>query len=62
LLLSAAGCFMFFPLLKRKLYPKISTKFQWIWQWGEAVFLLAAVVVSLGLLFKTGTVTFMYQQ
>lgn len=62
LTIGTTGCLMFFPWLKKKIYPKINPAFQIFWQWGEAVFLFAAVALSLGILFKTGTVAFMYEQ
>ncbi len=62
LLVGAAGCFPVLPLIKQKMYPVNNTRLQTLWNWTEGLLLMAAVVLSLGCLFKTGTVTFMYQQ
>ncbi len=62
LLVSVAGSLMFFAWIKKRFYPVKNLRLQMLWQWGEAVFLMSMTIIALGILFKTGAITFMYQQ
>jgi len=56
------GCFPVLPFVKRKVLSTCGEGLRRAWNAGEAVALIAIVVLSLAYLFKSGTVWFMYQQ
>jgi len=60
--IALAGCFGFFHWIKNKLYPANGFRLRTVWDFGEVVALMSATVLALGLLFKTGTLIFLYQQ
>jgi len=61
-LIGIVGCFPIMPYIKKKLYSFNNPIFRKAWDIGAAVVLMVIVVLSIGYLFKTGTVGFLYQQ
>jgi len=62
LLVAILGSFRFYPWIKGKLCPASSPRIRAAWQLAETLGLMAAVVLAIGFLFRTGTLIFDYQQ
>jgi len=56
------GCFPVLPYVKRQVLSRCGDQMRRVWNVGEAVAVMAIVILSLGYLFENGTVWFMYQR